>query len=325
MTMPTILFVDDESNILKSLQRLFLDEEYEVVTAESGKAALEMIEGGMRPTVIVSDQRMPEMNGAEFLARAKEIAPESIRMVLTGYADINAAVNAINQGGIYRYILKPWNDDDLKLSIHEAIKRYNLVRENQRLTEELTRKNQELAQLNDQLEKKVEERTSELRRKVKELKGRDRIQQYLLEIHPLPELLNTVLEVVIDVLAADGAAFYLRDRESGELVNSAAINLEDAGRPDITGAIDESAVPDGAPGRILTLAERDFTVVPVQKDKKVLGVLLVRARPAARFSENDLQTVTGFGRQAAIGINDSRLRENFDDLETSLDDILAAI
>ncbi|MCK5404869.1 MAG: response regulator, partial [Desulfobulbaceae bacterium] len=110
MTEHTVLFVDDEKNILKALQRLFLDEEYAILTAESGKEALSLLDSGETPTVIVSDQRMPEMDGAEFLALAKERQPESIRMVLTGYADINAAVDAVNRGGIYRYIMKPWND-----------------------------------------------------------------------------------------------------------------------------------------------------------------------------------------------------------------------
>ena len=117
MSEPVILFVDDEQNILKSLQRLFITEDYDVNLANSGQEALDMIDDGLNPTVIVSDQRMPEMGGAEFLAKAKEKVPDSIRMVLTGYADITAAMDAINLGGIYRYLVKPWNDDDLKLSV----------------------------------------------------------------------------------------------------------------------------------------------------------------------------------------------------------------
>ena len=76
-------------------------------------------------------------------------------MVLTGYADVNAAVDAINLGGIYRYILKPWNDDDLKLTVREAVERFELVEENKRLTSELKEKNQELGVLNESLEEKV--------------------------------------------------------------------------------------------------------------------------------------------------------------------------
>jgi response regulator RpfG family c-di-GMP phosphodiesterase len=142
---------------------------------------------------------MPEMGGAEFLAKAALLVPESIRMVLTGYADINAAVAAINQGGIYRYILKPWNDEDLKLTVREAMTYYNLVAENQALSQELGEKNQRLAQMNEQLEAMVKTRTQELHQKVHELEGRDRIQQYLLRVHPLDELLSTVLAVVVDV------------------------------------------------------------------------------------------------------------------------------
>jgi FixJ family two-component response regulator len=323
----SILFVDDEANILKALRRLFIDEDYDVQTAGSGREALEMIAGGLRPTVIVSDQRMPGMGGAEFLAKTREIVPDSVRMVLTGYADINAAVNAINQGGIYRYILKPWNDDDLKLAVRGAVQRYNLVEENRQLTRQLTEKNRQLGQLNEQLEKKVEERTLELRQMIKELQGRDRIQQYLLAVHPLAELLHTVLEVVLDVVQADGAAFYLLTGEGDIPQQEAAINFAGAtaagADSSLAVAVLQAAGADD--GILLDVAGRHYTIVPVHKGERRLGVLVVRAGQGRHFNENDLRTIAAFGRQAAIGINDSRLQENFDDIESSLDDVLAAL
>jgi len=103
---PKILFVDDEENVLRALKRLFFDENFEIYTAPSGKAGLEILKG-CEIAVIVSDQKMPEMSGAEFLEKATELSPDSIRIVLTGYADVNAAINAINKGGAYRYITKP--------------------------------------------------------------------------------------------------------------------------------------------------------------------------------------------------------------------------
>lgn len=145
-----ILFVDDEENILKSLRRIFVTNDYDVLTAVGGKAALELIDSGEKPAVIVSDQRMPEMNGAEFLSKAKEKLPESIRIILTGYADINAAMDSINLGGVYRYILKPWNDEDLLCTIKGAFELYALRSENKVLDLGLKEKNIALA-------KKIEE------------------------------------------------------------------------------------------------------------------------------------------------------------------------
>lgn len=125
---PKVLFVDDEENVLRSLKRLFVDEKIEISTATSGKEGLEILKGGGF-SVIISDQRMPEMSGVEFLEKARRISPDSVRMVLTGYADVNAAMDAINKGGAYRYITKPWNDNDLIIAILNAVEMANLIRE----------------------------------------------------------------------------------------------------------------------------------------------------------------------------------------------------
>ncbi|MEW5949310.1 MAG: HD domain-containing phosphohydrolase [Thermodesulfobacteriota bacterium] len=169
-TTRTILLVDDEENILSSLQRLLRRENYNVITDTSPAKALETLKH--EPvSLIISDQRMPEMDGTEFLERAREIQPEAARIMLTGYADISAAMAAINQGQVYRFITKPWNDLDLKTTIKQAIDFYNLRQENQRLFELTVRQNAELKELNENLEKKVEERTQEISRLYKELQS----------------------------------------------------------------------------------------------------------------------------------------------------------
>ncbi len=94
-----LLCVDDEVDILKSLTRLFRKESFKVLTASSGQDALNILGSTKNIGLILSDQRMPEMNGADFLAAAKEVAPDAIRMILTGYSDIAAAISAINRGG----------------------------------------------------------------------------------------------------------------------------------------------------------------------------------------------------------------------------------
>ena len=102
----TVLFVDDEPNILKSLQRLLRQEEMNVLCASTGKEALEILDK-TPAQVFVTDQRMPEMSGVDLLSAVRERHPEIIRMMLTGFTEIKIAVEAINQGEIYRLITKP--------------------------------------------------------------------------------------------------------------------------------------------------------------------------------------------------------------------------
>ena len=126
-----ILLVDDEPEILFSLQGL-LRREFELYTAESGARALEILQ--QHPIhVIMSDQRMPEMTGVQLMHRVKDAHPEAIRIVFTGYADIRAVVDAINNVGLYRYITKPWDPDELVEVLHQAAKRYEEIVEHERL------------------------------------------------------------------------------------------------------------------------------------------------------------------------------------------------
>jgi len=158
-----ILCVDDERNVLKSLKRLFLDEDdYEIFLAESGHNGLEILDAEKNIRLIISDYRMPEMNGVEFLSSVCERWPETIRIVLSGYADTAAVVEAINLGQIYKFIPKPWNDEELKTTIYKALEHQDLQRQVFRLNEELNQKNLELEQINEDLEQLVKKRTESL-------------------------------------------------------------------------------------------------------------------------------------------------------------------
>ncbi len=157
----TVLFVDDEENILAALKRLFRSGGYRLLTATSASAGLEILV--KEPVdVVISDMRMPNMDGAQFLKLVAEKWPDTMRMLLTGYADLTSAVKAINEGQIYRYISKPWEDNDLKLTMQRALEQRFLVKEKQRLEELTRRQNHELSELNAGLEKKVKARTAEL-------------------------------------------------------------------------------------------------------------------------------------------------------------------
>ena len=165
-----VLFVDDEENILNALQRLFMDDDFAVFTASSGAQGLAILAGNRDIGVIVSDQRMPEMSGTDFLEKTRAIAPSAIRILLTGYADINAAVDAVNLGGISRYLNKPWNDDELRQTVRGALQLHALAAENRRLTAIVKKQNEELKRWNTELEAMVQEQTTELRKSYESLR-----------------------------------------------------------------------------------------------------------------------------------------------------------
>ncbi|MCX7165411.1 MAG: response regulator [Rhodocyclales bacterium] len=160
-TPATLLLVDDEANILSSLRRLLRPAGYRIHTAESGQAGLEILE--REPVdLVVSDMRMPEMNGAQFLEQVRKRWPATMRILLTGYADVSSTIDAINRGEIYRYISKPWDDTQLTLTIRDALESSRLRNENTRLLALTKAQNDELSQLNAGLEQKVTERTAEI-------------------------------------------------------------------------------------------------------------------------------------------------------------------
>ncbi len=163
-----VLFVDDEAQILKALRRVMRREDVEVHTAGCGAEALGILE--RTPCqVVVSDQRMPEMSGVDLLAAVRERHPDIVRMMLTGFTEMDVAVEAINRGEIYRLITKPWNDDELRAILRQAFDHYDLRQEVRRLDRITREQNRRLQDLNRTLEAKVEERTRQLRDKAREL------------------------------------------------------------------------------------------------------------------------------------------------------------
>ena len=169
MLNPTVLFVDDEVNILKALQRLLRHEGWTVLTASRGEEALHLLEQH-ETQVVVSDQRMPEMSGVELLSAVRERHPNLVRMMLTGYTEMNVAVDAINHCEIYRLITKPWNDDELKATLRQAFDHYALKNEIKRLNQVTREQNLRLQDMNKNLEGKVRERTKQLAEKHQELR-----------------------------------------------------------------------------------------------------------------------------------------------------------
>ena len=146
----TVLFVDDEEKILRSLKRGLLDESYNKLFANSGKEALEILQQ-KEVHVIVTDMRMPEMTGLELLRGVKKEYPNIVRMVLSGYTQITTLLTAINQGEVYKFITKPWKlEEDFKPAVRQAIEYYDLLNERDRLATELEQYKEEKVRIDNE-------------------------------------------------------------------------------------------------------------------------------------------------------------------------------
>jgi len=164
----TILLVDDEPRILQSLVRLLRRDGHEILTAENGPAALELL-AEHEVATIVCDQRMPGMSGAEVLAEAYKLRPDAVRITITGYTDLASAQASINEGHVNHYLLKPWDDEHLRSVVRDGVRTYRLVQDNRRLEEITRNQKKELAAWNKRLKDQVYKRTDELRERNKQL------------------------------------------------------------------------------------------------------------------------------------------------------------
>ena len=214
-----ILCVDDEPNVLNSLRRLFLDAGYAIFAANSAQDGLDVL-GSDDIQIVISDYRMPNMNGVEFLREVRTRWPDTVRIVLSGYADTASIVSAINEGEIYRFIPKPWNDDELKVTAANAIERYHLLKKNAELTAELVKVNAELKGL-------LVENTNLL-----ELKGQ------MLEANQtiLFSLPVAVLGISDDIVVQCNQAWV---EDTGDRWNSLGKNIENALSPEVIAFVDE--------------------------------------------------------------------------------------
>jgi DNA-binding NtrC family response regulator len=136
MNRHAILFVDDEPNVLKSFQRALRKEPYTLMVAQGGEEGLQLLEA-REVSMVISDYNMPRMNGLEFLKTVKTLHPHILTIMLTGQAELEIAVQAINEAGVYKFIQKPWDDADLKITIIRALESIDLLMERNRLREKV--------------------------------------------------------------------------------------------------------------------------------------------------------------------------------------------
>ncbi len=169
----TILFVDDEENNLIAFKNAFF-RQYYIITALSGLQALDILRE-RSVQLIITDQRMPQMSGLDFLRSARDIQPEAVQVIITGYSDLSVIMEAFNELGIFHYALKPWNNQELNIIIENALTKYQLTRDNTHLIERLQA-------ANEVLEEKVRERTSQLERKTNEYVKLNRLKDQIFTI-----------------------------------------------------------------------------------------------------------------------------------------------
>ncbi len=194
MTQKTILFVDDEPIVLSSLERLFRKDNYTIYIASNSNEALKLLEENP-VELIVSDYRMPEMNGLELLKIVKDIYPTTIRVILSGYADFHNVVASINEGQIYRFCHKPWDNEEFKITVKQCLEYHDLLKQNRILMRRLQKQNIELQADNNYLEKKNKTNNFSMK-----------IYQNILQKLPTPIL---AVDITGKILLANNAAVSL--------------------------------------------------------------------------------------------------------------------
>ena len=157
----TLLLVDDEVNIVAAVKRLLRRGNYQILTANSGQEGLDVL-AKHEVDVIVSDQRMPGMTGVEFLRIAKGLYPDTVRIVLSGYTELQSVTDAVNEGAIYKFLTKPWDDQQLNEHVEEAFRRKGMADENKRLNLEVRTANLDLAAANRQLEELLKQQQQQI-------------------------------------------------------------------------------------------------------------------------------------------------------------------
>ncbi|WP_436525947.1 response regulator [Janthinobacterium sp. GB4P2] len=213
----TLLLVDDEPNILASLKRLLRRDGYHILTANSGQEGLDVL-ASHAVDVIVSDQRMPGMLGADFLRKAKLLCPQTIRIMLSGYTELQAVTDAVNEGAIFKFLTKPWEDHQLREHIAEAFRLKGIDDDNVRLNAQLRDVNQALAAANAAMQALVHQQQHQISRDEVSLG----IARELLQFLPLP-----VIGLDEDGMIAfiNAAAENLFERGAALLGNEAALVL----------------------------------------------------------------------------------------------------
>ncbi|MES2091385.1 MAG: HD domain-containing phosphohydrolase [Pseudomonadota bacterium] len=311
----SLLCVDDEPNILSAMKRLFRGTGYQIFTAESGALALELLE---RESVdlIISDMRMPMMDGAQLLEKVRGRWPHITRLLLTGYADVTSTIAAINQGQIQRYITKPWNDDELLLIARQAFERLSLEDDKRRLEALAHRQNEELKALNASLEDKVEQRTADLS------KANDRLKKtYLTSIKAFSGLIEQRGDALVgharrvaDIARRVAQSLGLEELEARDVFIAAL--LHDIGQIGLSDVILAKPVPRMTPEEL-----HRYRLHPIVGEQTLMSLDDMQSVAALIRSHHERFDGQGFpdglkGEAIPMGARILFLAETYDDLQT---------
>ncbi len=258
----TLLLVDDEPSIVSALMRLFRREGYRVITAASGAEGLQRM-AEYEVDVVISDQRMPGMTGVEFLRRAKELYPDTVRMVLSGYTELQSITDAVNEGAIYRFLTKPWDDALLLVHVREAFRHKGMADENKRLSHEVVSANEALAKVNERLGLVLTSQQSQIDRE----RLRADVARDIVDLLPVPAL-GIDPEGTVVMLNAEAQTVLGQECQwLGASVNQ----VLQVGMSDLCRNLDDPAAP-----LALTIAGRSFQVRTRSMGNDVArGVLVV--------------------------------------------------
>jgi len=221
---PNILIVDDEQHILNSINRT-LRHDYNVILSLDGKSALQVMRE-QDISAILADQRMPGMSGSEFFQQAKNVQPDTTRVLITGYSDIEAVIKAVNEGQIFYYIEKPWEPEDLELVMKRAVERYQLLKKNNELLHELEIANQRLNNENIILKKDVVEKYN-----------------FSNIIGDSPQMQN-VFELIKKVIPTDTTVFISGETGTGKELIARAVHFNGPRKDKVFAAQNCAALPD---------------------------------------------------------------------------------
>ncbi len=332
-----ILFVDDEVNTLSAFKRIFFNhDELEIFTARDGVEGLKILGLNNDIDLVISDMRMPQLKGSDFLTYVKDKYPNVLRIMLTGYADMSTTLEAINKGEVYRFLTKPWNDDDLKITVLKSLEYADLRKRNEEMSKIIWRKNRELKMLNESLEDKVTKRTSQLEKAIEKLKEMTEVLKQ--NFQEVIVLLTGIISLFHKDLAAHskrvaGLAETLCnklaiDNEEKEIIIQAAF-LHDIG---LVGASEE--IYSGNIDKLDEKSRNFYLYHPVIGEKIVGAVKTLRKIARIIRFHHEEYNGTGFpdklrNGRIPLGAQIIKIASDFDDFRfkrgLSIDDALKAI
>ncbi len=318
----TILCVDDDEDILRQLQQLLRRDGHDILLATSGQQGLELL-AKHHVALIISNQTMPGMVGTRFLEESRQVEPDAIRIMLTGHKDVETAIQAINEGGIHRYLTKPWDDHQLRMTVSEHLRTYTAQLETDAALAQLKEKNEQLERFNEDLEMLVAERSEELFYRVRELEGRDRLARFMMTIHSLEETLDHVLSVVGEALEADQVEIHLTDTGTspGRVTWPAhAVPFDQEATTELL----SRARADGKTA-VSHIDNTFLCAASIVRDDETLAVIILSGRGNVDHAHEDGKILSGLALAAAVAIHEAREGYDVGGWRDALDEALSRV